>query len=87
MPNISRREWRGSIDMSEICLEGHFVHDVCIASIHDLKRLLTASEQQRWWFYNKYQIEYDHVVMNCMEDIVANRNINEFINDHCHNMT
>ena len=87
MPNISRREWRGSIDMSEVCLEGHFVHDVCIASIHDLKRLLTASEQQRWWFYNKYQIEYDHVVMNCMEDIVANRNINEFINDHCYNMT
>jgi len=57
---------------------GKNVHDVCIVTFQDLKRLLRVRNAL---FHNKYFMELDHVVMDCMEERLVERNRREYQQD------
>ena len=45
------------------------------------RRYKTLEEGRNTFFHNKYFIEYDHVVMDCMEEEIHSRNKLEYFND------
>ena len=84
MPLIAQRDWM--ISKSQFMIKGYcegrkIVNSMCIVSIRDLPRLRKASENMSWWFHNKYFIEYDHVVMDCIENLLIQRNVKEYESD------
>ena len=84
MPLIAQRDWmisKSQFMIKGFC-EGHkIVNSMCIVSIRDLPRLQKASENMSWWFHNKYFIEYDHIVMDCIEKLLIQRNVKEHESD------
>lgn len=80
MPHTVYREWI-TFKNREVCIGQHFVHEICIASVMDLPRLREASENMKWWFYNKYLYEYDNIVMDCMEMLLLERRLKEYDRD------
>ena len=79
MPLIAQRDWMYSeSNLKGYCEDHQIVHKMCIVSIRDLPRLKRASENMSWWFHNKYFVEYDHVVMDCMENLLLQRNWMEY---------
>ncbi|ELU07751.1 hypothetical protein CAPTEDRAFT_103379 [Capitella teleta] len=51
------------------CWGKNFVHSICILATRDLGRLT-----RRWEFFaNKFDASYDHVVLDCLEEIMGNR--------------
>ena len=61
---------------------GRFVHDVCIIASGDLKEVVARSRDgEKSLFHNKYFMEQDHVVMDCMEERLVARNKDEFKSD------
>ncbi|ELU01807.1 hypothetical protein CAPTEDRAFT_35303, partial [Capitella teleta] len=51
------------------CFGQHFVHSICILSLYDLDWL-----SRRWeMFANKFDLDYDHVVLDCLEERHRNR--------------
>ena len=89
MPRIAKRDWifpgrKPSQSIHSGFCEGRRVHhNICIVSSYDLPRLWKASTTAAWWFHNKYFIEYDHTVMDCMETLLLQRNEDEYRKD-CH---
>ena len=82
---LAHREWSHDILKNhKLCVNLKVVHDICIVSAGDLPRLSKASKEKEWWFFNKYFINYDHVVMDCMEELLLDRNIHEYKSD-CEN--
>lgn len=82
LPLVSQRDWVNVIIRNpHICKERKVVHDICIVSSSDLPRLKKASEKKQWLFHNKYFMEYDHIVMDCIERQLLQRNYHEFIQD------
>lgn len=87
LPNVVVRHWRElSIPRqqprsSSPCNEGHYRHRICIVSASDLEWLTSASDRIRYFFFNKYLMAYDHVVMDCMEQQLLIRNLNEHDGD------
>ena len=75
IPTISRRNWKETTS----CHEQYFVHNICIVSVGDLKWLKQLSHKV--FFVNKYLITYDHVVMDCMEEYLLQKNIQEYVKD------
>ena len=61
---------------------GKEVHNVCIAALGDLHEILT---RLKWpathMFHNKYFLEEDHAVMDCMEAALVRRNQEEFLEE------
>ena len=62
---------------------GNVVHGICILSSGDLnfihiKGILNRRNQ---FFYNKYFMHSDHIVMDCMEQRIVQQNIQEYIQD------
>ena len=47
---------------------GSIVHHICVVNVGDLNRTLEAGKGKGALFHNKYFMEYDHVVMDCMEE-------------------
>ncbi len=79
---VAHREWSYSIIKNlTLCGNLNVVHNICIVSASDLPRLTQLSKQKNIWFFNKYFIEYDHVVMDCMEELLLQRNIQEYTDD------
>ena len=74
MPVIRRAIWQFHCKKSE-CLEKYFVHDFCIVSVSDLPYLKSLTNI---WFFNKYRIDYDHVVMDCMEELLLKKHFKEY---------
>ena len=83
MPLIAQRDWlrKGDKISYGFCGGGHVVHNICIVSAYDLPRLRNASQHATWWFHNKYFIEYDRTVIDCMEDLLLQRNRMEYEKD------
>lgn len=82
LPLVAQRDWTHVIMKHHyICKERKVVHDICIVSASDLPRLYEASYNKLWLFHNKYFMEYDHIVMDCMERVLLQRNYHEYIQD------
>lgn len=82
LPLVAQRDWTHVILKHRyICKGRKVIHDICIVSSSDLPRLYEASSKKLWLFHNKYFIEYDHVVMDCMERALLQRNHHEYIQD------
>ena len=73
MSTVSKQIWFG-ID-NTVCIEKHFVHNICILSASDLPYLKGHSNL---WFFNKYRFDYDRVVMDCMEELLLKRHFKEY---------
>ena len=59
---------------------GKKVHFSCIINVRDIP-LLYMRENSTIMFYNKYFMEYDHVVMDCMEKRIVEQNKLEYDRD------
>ena len=83
MPGVTTRIWSFHLNPanSDYCIDRNFVHHICIASVSDLPKLQSLSAKNVVWFYNKYLADYDHVVMDCMESLLIQRNYKEYEND------
>ena len=64
----------------ETCL-GTAVHEICILNSAELPRVYYAMKSNNW-FFNKYFMEEDHVVMDCVEEELVRRNKQEFTQFH-----
>ena len=61
---------------------GKAVHTSCILSVRDIPLLHEyMSGKSMIFFYNKYFMEYDHVVMDCMEQRIVEQNKLEYERD------
>ncbi len=80
---IEQSFWMTSMG-SKPC-SGKVVHDICIPTIRGLERITTASKDgQNALFLNKYFMEQDHVMMDCMEERLIARNKIEYEEDCNH---
>ena len=64
----------------EECSSGKVVHEVCILNSAELPRIKHAMKRDVW-FFNKYFLEDDHVVMDCVEEELVRSNRLEFAHD------
>ena len=62
-------------DGHEIC-RGKVVHKVCVVGVGDLPRIVEMAGGH--FFHNKYFMEYDPVVMSCMEERIIQMNKLEY---------
>ena len=62
---------------------GKVVHQICILNAAELPRIHEAMTNDIW-FFNKYVMEDDHVVMDCVEEELIRSNKLEFAQDHGH---
>lgn len=62
---------------------GSVVHRVCIVSSGDLHRLKHSTGQRFPLFHNKYSMAEDHTLMDCIEELLIERNKKEFVRDRC----
>ena len=84
IPQVSKAIWKHKKTSNyyasgEEC-SGKSVHQVCIltsAELPQIKRVM------KWntWFFNKYFMEDDHVVMDCVEEQLIKANRQEFMHD------
>ena len=80
MPSVVVRHWRDT-QSSSYCSESYYRHRICIVSASDLHWLSRASSRQQLFFVNKYLMDYDHIVMDCMEELLLKRNFLEYERD------
>ena len=58
---------------------GNIVHNICIVDIGDLQRILKDTDNgRRAFFHNKYLMEHDHIIMDCMEERIVDKNRLEY---------
>ena len=82
IPRVTVRYWKVAHPQN-FCTAQKYIHGVCIAEVGDLPGLRKISEEKKWLFYNKYALDYDHVVMDCIEEMLLLRNRQEHQHD-CH---
>ena len=82
LPRVAVRYWKVA-HPKNFCTAQKYIHGVCIAEVGDLPGLKKISEERKWLFYNKYVLDYDHVVMDCIEEMLLQRNRQEHHHD-CH---
>ena len=63
------------------CHDKFLAHSVCIGSSGDLQSIKVDFMNSRVFFFNKYFEEYDHVIMDCVEEELLLKNKREFVND------
>ena len=62
---------------------GRVVHNVCIVTTSDLNAVLRNSKfGQSGMFHNKYFMEDDHAIMDCVEEMTVEKNRREYYKDH-----
>ena len=67
-------------DVLEHC-SGFKRHAVCIVAIGDLHRVYEIGVNKNSLFFNKYFMEVDHVIMDCMEERLVKQNMLEYARD------
>lgn len=67
-------------EANETCA-GRVVHSVCIANAAELPRVYDVMTQTNAWFFNKYFMEEDHIVMDCVEPEIGKMNQLEYEKD------
>ena len=80
MPRFSQRFWGAR---KNGCLEGYLRHSICIVSASDLP-FVKNQMKRGLWFYNKYLIDYDHVVNDCIQLLLIQNNFNLY-KEECKN--
>lgn len=65
---------------------GRNVHSICIVTVGDL-RMVTEQHNDRALFHNKYFMQDDHTIMDCMEERLIETNKKEFRDDCNHTLT
>ena len=80
MPRFSRRLWSYSLKKGD-CIDGNLRHNICIVSASDLPFIMKEMKTGLW-FYNKYLIDYDHVVNDCMQLLLIQDNFKRY-NEDC----
>lgn len=84
IPLVSDMVWVNGKDRqhSPPCA-GEVVHSICILSSGDLHTIYTKGvlKRQTQFFYNKYSMHNDHVVMDCMEERLVRQNKMEYVQD------
>jgi len=67
--------WNFKPEQKKVC-QGEQIHLICVVEIGDLKRVLnaTGSSGEKALFQNKYFMENDHLIMDCMEERIVARN-------------
>ena len=66
------------------CKGGYIVHNICIVTSSDLSSVqskVDANNLTGPMFHNKYFMERDHTVMDCMEEQLVIRNRLEYEKD------
>ena len=78
---VSKAIWRPqqSHGSSEKC-PGKRVHQICILTSTELP-LVKNVFKENVWFLNKYFMEDDHVIMDCVEEVLVKKNVEEFHQD------
>ena len=80
IPTIDDYIWMSG----KVPCSGQKVHWICIVNSGDLHRLSykpVPKERDRF-FHNKFFLEEDHTVMDCLEEELISRNKKEFEGDH-----
>ena len=82
IPIVDAYQWMHRNIPQEFC-KGRIVHYICILSIGDLPMVYSkgVNAQQPNFFFNKYFMEWDHVVMDCMEQRLVEQNLLEYKDD------
>ena len=86
-PLVSKSYWKHEktshyyVEGESPC-SGRSVHQVCILTSADLPLINRAVKDWSIWFLNKFFMEEDHVVMDCVEELLINHNKQEFYNDY-----
>ena len=71
--------WKYNRKRKEGRCNGVIVHDICIVASGDLERIVMYEDT--YIFHNKYSMELDHTVMDCMEERLIARNKDEVRQD------
>ena len=83
MPTVDTCIWMVSRQArrhpQEFC-KGSVVHNICILSSGDLPTVYSNAHRPTF-FFNKYFMERDHVIMDCMEERIVKQNRLEYEND------
>ena len=54
---------------------GQYVHDICIPAVEDLRKIHSRPEL----FINKVYWDYEHYVLDCLEESIRNRTIDNIL--------
>ena len=91
LPQVFRSIWKHDHSSpyykpDEQCASNYTVHEVCILTSAHLPQI---KQVMKWniWFFNKYFMEDDHVVMDCVEEVLVRNNKQEFTRDYPDSMT
>ena len=78
--NVINCFWVNTHDTASLkSCSGKVVHDLCIASSGDLHKVyMTSIRPGTYMFFNKYFMDEDHIVMDCMEERLVERNRAEY---------
>ena len=77
---VERAVWCFKKECPSLC-QGKWVHCVCIVGAGDLPNMLDYQKKAGYLFHNKYFMEMDHTVMDCVEEMLVARNKQEFANE------
>ena len=86
-PSVAIYQWMNTKEVRQNPMNfcrGVTVHSVCIQTSGDLARIyeMALTEGQRtYFFFNKYFMDGDHVVMDCMEQRLVKQNQREYLED------
>ena len=78
---VARALWCFRKDCQSTC-KGKWIHSVCVVISGDLPMVLDHQRGAGYLFHNKYFMEMDHTVMDCAEEVLVARNVQEYI-DEC----
>ena len=76
MPRFSQRLWSSSLKKGD-CIDRNIRHRICIVSASDLPFIMKEMKTGLW-FYNKYLIDYDHVVNDCIQLLLIQINFKRY---------
>jgi len=86
IPSVAIYQWMNTHEVQKdphkYC-SGFTVHSICIQTSADLHHIyeLGLNSSRTYFFFNKYFMEMDHVVMDCMEERLVERNKREYQED------
>ena len=86
LPQVYKSVWKHDHSSpyykpGEQCASNYTVHEVCILTSAHLPQIKQVMKFNIW-FFNKYFMEDDHVVMDCVEEVLVRNNKQEFTRDY-----
>lgn len=57
---------------------GQVLHTVCVTNSADLPAIVKSASLNGYVFHNKYFVEMDHTIMDCLEETIVNKNREEY---------